>query len=116
MARISSTDFGKKINTTIGKNIRNLRIARGIAKKDLSKALDITHQQLYKYESGNNGVSAVQLHRIAKILDININYFYEEPEVAEVNHQNLCLQISKKLLSIKNSDLLDGIKRLIKSY
>ena len=42
----------------------------------MGKLLDVTFQQIQKYENGANRISAGRLHRIAEILAVPITYFY----------------------------------------
>jgi len=44
----------------------------------LGDALDLTFQQVQKYEKGSNRVGASRLYALSKILDVPISYFYED--------------------------------------
>jgi transcriptional regulator with XRE-family HTH domain len=43
----------------------------------LAKALGVTKQQLQKYETGENRVSAARLYEICKVLDVRITSMFE---------------------------------------
>ena len=118
MARTSTTNFVKKINAKIGNNIRNLRIARGLTGTELSERINFTRQQLHKYESGLNSISAVNLYQISNALGADLYYFYGKSEtiLGDSENQTLCLHIAKKLLKVKNTDLLQSINKLLKAY
>ena len=47
-------------------------------------AVDLTFQQIQKYERGTNRISASRLHQFSKILDVPVAYFFEEmpPEIS----------------------------------
>ena len=60
----------------IGKRVRTLRLQRGMSQTELGDLLEITFQQIQKYENGSNRVSAGRLQRIAEILDVPITFFY----------------------------------------
>jgi transcriptional regulator with XRE-family HTH domain len=60
----------------IGKRVRTLRLQRGMSQTELGDLLEITFQQVQKYENGSNRVSAGRLQRIAEILDVPITFFY----------------------------------------
>jgi len=49
----------------------------GMSQAELGQALDVTFQQVQKYENGKNRVSASQLHRLSQILKVPIGYFFE---------------------------------------
>jgi transcriptional regulator with XRE-family HTH domain len=49
-----------------------------MSQEDLARALNITFQQVQKYEKGANRVSAGRLLQIAQVLLVPIQYFYED--------------------------------------
>lgn len=56
----------------IGENIRKYRNKAGMTLKDLSDKVGVTYQQLQKYETGSNRVTAATICHIAKALDIRV--------------------------------------------
>ncbi|MEA2880559.1 MAG: hypothetical protein QOF14_5755 [Hyphomicrobiales bacterium] len=60
----------------IGRKIRALRLERGLSQTDLADAIDLTFQQVQKYEKGTNRVSAGRLVQIADKLNTPIMFFY----------------------------------------
>ena len=52
----------------------------GLTQEHLAKALDISYQQVQKYETGANRVSAGRLYEIAKRLEVDVAYFFENLE------------------------------------
>jgi transcriptional regulator with XRE-family HTH domain len=60
----------------IGRKIRALRLERGLSQSGLADGIDLTFQQVQKYEKGANRVSAGRLHRIADLLNVPITFFY----------------------------------------
>lgn len=69
------------IDRYIGARIRLWRRTLDIDVTHLCKRLNITYQQLQKYEKGTNRISASRLFRIAQELCIPIEYFYQEKTV-----------------------------------
>ncbi|MCB1592689.1 MAG: helix-turn-helix transcriptional regulator [Alphaproteobacteria bacterium] len=65
------------IDAIIGANLRLIRKARGLSQVELGEALDVTFQQVQKYELGKNRVSASRLYEVAKVLDCNLMNFYD---------------------------------------
>lgn len=61
----------------IGARIRLRRRTLGMSQNALAGTLDVSFQQLQKYETGANRVSASALWRIAGSLDVSIGYFFE---------------------------------------
>ena len=60
----------------IGKRVRALRLQRGMTQVKLGSLLDVTFQQVQKYENGANRISAGRLQRIADIFEVPITFFY----------------------------------------
>jgi transcriptional regulator with XRE-family HTH domain len=60
----------------IGRKIRALRLQRGLSQTDLADGIDLTFQQVQKYEKGTNRVSAGRLQQIADKLNMPITFFY----------------------------------------
>jgi transcriptional regulator with XRE-family HTH domain len=59
----------------IGRKIRTLRLERGLS-QSLANGIGLSFQQLQKYESGANRVSAGRLQRIAALLGVPVMVFY----------------------------------------
>jgi transcriptional regulator with XRE-family HTH domain len=72
----------------IGARLRFWRRIVNTNGKQLAKKLNITYQQLQKYEKGINRVSASRLHRIARELQVPIDYFYQDLEPIEFTSLN----------------------------
>jgi transcriptional regulator with XRE-family HTH domain len=64
----------------IARRVRALRLQRGFSQTALGSALGVTFQQVQKYESGSNRISAGRLYRIAEVLEAPIPFFYASDE------------------------------------
>src|ERR1043166_997062 len=60
----------------IGRKIRTLRLERGLSQSRLADGIGLSFQQLQKYESGANRVSAGRLQKIAARLGVPVTVFY----------------------------------------
>src|SRR5713101_6226779 len=60
----------------IGTRVRTLRLQRGWSQTELGKALNVTFQQIQKYEKGTNRISAGRLQRISEVLNVPVTFFY----------------------------------------
>ena len=65
------------IDVHVGKRLREAREECGLTQKVLAKKLGITHQQVQKYESGANRISASKLFEISKALNVSVIWFFE---------------------------------------
>ncbi|MES2985288.1 MAG: helix-turn-helix transcriptional regulator [Pseudomonadota bacterium] len=62
----------------VGTRIKTRRKIIGFTPQHFASLLGISYQQLYKYESGVNRVSSTQLAKIAKLLQTDISYFFDD--------------------------------------
>lgn len=60
----------------VGANVRQLRAAGGLTLSELAKALGISHQQLQKYETGANRVSAGMLYELARYFVVPVDALF----------------------------------------
>ncbi len=79
------------------------RTLLGMTQTDLGDALDLTFQQVQKYERGTNRISASRLYDLCRVLDVSIEYFFEDmpPEVAAGSLATKGRGKAKKLPSIE---------------
>jgi transcriptional regulator with XRE-family HTH domain len=65
------------VDRLVGQNIRILRQDRRISQTELGRMIDVTFQQVQKYENGTNRVGSGRLFKIASVLDVPITAFFE---------------------------------------
>ncbi len=65
------------VDEYVGQRVRLRRRAIGMTQKQLGDAVGTKFQQIQKYETGYNRISASRLWDIAKILDVQIDFFFE---------------------------------------
>lgn len=68
----------QSIEAAIGKTLQDMRKQRGMTIKALADALDLSFQQIQKYESAENRISVSRLVQICFALDITIEAFFSE--------------------------------------
>jgi transcriptional regulator with XRE-family HTH domain len=86
------------LDLEIGKKIRHRRWFLGITQKELGAAVGVQFQQIQKYETGANRVSASRLWLISKALSLPITFFYEDADGdAPPSHQSENNEISTTL-------------------
>jgi len=66
------------IDIYVGKRLRKARLLFGISQKMLGEKLNITFQQIQKYETGSNRIGCSRIYELSKILKVNINYFFDD--------------------------------------
>lgn len=70
----------RRLDVSIGRQVRAARESAGLTLADLGTAIGVTFQQVHKYESGVNGLTAARLYSIARSLGRPIGYFLENAE------------------------------------
>ena len=113
-------DYIRKIDQIIGERIYSLRLAKGLSRQQLADVIEVTHQQLQKYERGTNRMSVGRLALIAKALGKSIDYFYSgldsEQEIPmATQHQRMCIEVSRNFMKIRDAQHQTAINTLIKS-
>lgn len=68
--RVGSTRIAGQTDKEIGNRVRAYRIDRGLSQTDLGQKLDVSFQQIQKYEKGSNKIGAVRLMEISVIFGI----------------------------------------------
>jgi len=67
-----------QLNQHLGKKLRLRRTSLGLTQTQVAKAINVTFQQIQKYEKGTNGVSSARLLQLANSLKVPIKYFFED--------------------------------------
>lgn len=66
------------IDIHVGGRVRLRRMLIGMSQERLGELLDLTFQQVQKYEKGTNRIGASRLYQIAKYLGVNVQFFFED--------------------------------------
>jgi len=69
-----------EFNSAVGKRLKMLRKAQKLTQEKLAEKINVTFQQIQKYEKGTNGLTLKRADQIAKCLSINPSYFLENIE------------------------------------
>src|SRR5712692_8215003 len=65
------------IDKHVGSRVRMRRMMLGMSQEKLGDALDLTFQQVQKYEKGTNRIGASRLQHISHILQVPVTFFFE---------------------------------------
>ena len=68
----------ENFNAHLGKKLRMRRLSLGLTPTKVAQAINVTFQQIQKYEKGTNGVSSNRLMQLSQYLKVPIIYFYED--------------------------------------
>lgn len=77
MSQESAEFTASEVDSIVGERIRRRRILAGLTQDQLGEALGVSYQQIQKYETGANRVSAGRLYLLAERLDVSPGWFFE---------------------------------------
>jgi len=65
------------VDVHVGKRVRHRRWLVGMTQQQLAEKVGIKFQQIQKYETGANRISASRLWDISEAMDVPVNFFFE---------------------------------------
>ncbi len=74
------------VNIHVGRRVRHCRWMQGMTQQQLGDKVGVKFQQIHKYETGTNRISASRMWDIAAALDVPVTFFFDGLE-AYLNDQ-----------------------------
>ena len=109
-------------NRHLGAKLRLRRLALGLTQTKVAQAINVTFQQIQKYEKGTNGISSLRIMQLGRILKVPVMYFFEDypeyqSEVAKNNAEEEDLNYSflAKLFSNLSDKQKERILQILKN-
>jgi transcriptional regulator with XRE-family HTH domain len=113
---------GEGVDAHVGERIRRRRTELGLTQEELGSGLGISYQQIQKYETGANRISAGRLYEIASALDIGISYFFEDftpgkrdGAIPHGGHNRTAIELVRNFQDIENESLRSAVATLLKA-
>ena len=75
------TDEENILNEVVGQRLKIARTNAKLTQTKLAKKLNISFQQIGKYEKGQNGLNAIRIVQISNLLNIPKSYLLENIEL-----------------------------------
>lgn len=102
----------------IGSRLRTLRVEKNLSLQAVGEGLGVTYQQIRKYESGDNRVSASALYRLAAYFGIDPSYFFNGlpgvgPSPSEGDHDPSMQVVLERIPDIGLRQHLEGLLRAL---
>jgi transcriptional regulator with XRE-family HTH domain len=111
----SSPEY-QAVELHVGLKIRQLRVQLGLTQQQLAEMIGVTYQQAHKYEKGVNRISAGRLYEIAKVLGVDVGYFFQGLESGGAlklsGRQRLCLEVSRNFSNIEDERHQQAVSQL----
>ena len=68
----------ENFNKHLGSKLRMRRLALGLTQTKVAQAINVTFQQIQKYEKGTNGISSLRVMQLSNFLKVPVVYFFED--------------------------------------
>jgi transcriptional regulator with XRE-family HTH domain len=65
------------VDVHVGRKLKQIRTLRRLSQTDVARQLNLSFQQIQKYEIGSNRVAASRLFELAQIFDVSPAYFFD---------------------------------------
>src|SRR3954451_2836690 len=65
------------IDVRVGARLRLRRNMLGLSQEKLGEAIELTFQQVQKYERGANRIGASRLYELSQVLDVPVSFFFD---------------------------------------
>jgi transcriptional regulator with XRE-family HTH domain len=114
----------RHIDQHVGERIRARRAELGLTQEQLAEALNVSYQQVQKYETGANRISAGRIFELARKLRVDVGYFFEglpldgPAEQAPLEHggrQRSAIELVRKFAQIEDPQVRSAIAALVKA-
>ena len=77
MREVLADNTTKIVDQHVGQRLRMLRIMNGLSQKQLAQSLELTFQQVQKYEKGVNRLAASRIFECSVLFGVEPNFFFE---------------------------------------
>lgn len=102
------------LDQRIGSLIRHRRLELGMSQSVLAARLDLTFQQVQKYENGTNQLSIARLLQLCDALRAPLRYFLRA-DAAPVRYEPVDLKLMRAMAEIRNRSVKRALLRLVRS-
>lgn len=65
------------VDIHVGRKLKQIRTLRRYSQTDVARKLDLSFQQIQKYEIGSNRIAASRLFELSQILEVPTSYFFD---------------------------------------
>jgi transcriptional regulator with XRE-family HTH domain len=72
------------VNKRIAERLKMIRHIRGFSLKDIGEKLNMTYQQVQKYEAGKNNIPLCKLLILSEIFNVKMDIFFAEKAMCDL--------------------------------
>lgn len=84
-----NTRSATAVDIHVGKRLRTLRREHDLSQTELGNHVDVTFQQIQKYEKGVNRISVSRLWRFCQLFNVRPDFFFVSLLNADANREDL---------------------------
>ncbi|MCX5885053.1 MAG: helix-turn-helix transcriptional regulator [Proteobacteria bacterium] len=112
----------RMLSKEVGEKIKKRRRELKISQEKLAEILDVTYQQVQRYENGTNKLNVENIQVIADALSVPLSYFFEHYEVSSTmeekspslsNNEKTLLKHFRKIKDSRSKNIVLQVARLI---
>jgi transcriptional regulator with XRE-family HTH domain len=110
------------VDRHVGERIRHSRTEMGLTQEDLGRVLQISYQQIQKYETGANRISAGRLFEVGRALSVDISHFFEGYDGARPSsalphggHNRAAIELVRNFLELRDETLRNAVTTLMRA-
>ena len=108
----------RELNIHIGIRLKQKRIEKNLTQTKVAKTLNVTFQQIQKYEKGTNGLSASRMQALSNYFKVPISYFFEGftefKEEFNLENNRINIEFLNKLITSLSTEYRQKLIELIK--
>jgi len=119
---LPETPAGARVDLYVGERIRTRRTELGLTQEELARQLMISYQQVQKYETGANRISAGRLYEVAQELGVGISFFFdgfdsgrEAAQLPHGGHNRAAIDLVRNFQEIRDENLRSALTGLLKA-
>jgi transcriptional regulator with XRE-family HTH domain len=123
-AQVDMSNGRRRIDQHVGERIRLRRAELGLTQEQLAEALDVSYQQIQKYETGANRISASRIFEMARRLVVELTYIFDgwqrddpgaPPPIQHGGRQRSAIELVRKFAQIDDPHVRAAIAGLVKA-
>ena len=92
-------------NRHLGSKLRMRRLSLGLTQTKVAQAINVTFQQIQKYEKGTNGISSLRIMQLSNFLKVPVVFFFEDFPLYQELDANLKTSAEDKVVDLNYSFL-----------
>ncbi|SDG15218.1 Helix-turn-helix [Limimonas halophila] len=107
------------VDKQVARRIRAARLQRGLSQNELAQAMNLSLQQVHKYETARNRIGAARLAQVAEVLDIGVDSLFDDPTRGHARAENgssrECLELVRNFQRVADRNQRSAFLALLRA-